>query len=516
VPAFSRFARLITWVVAVTLYSPGMLVGQEPPLGSVSFPNSGSASAQASFIRGVLLLHSFEYDDAAKEFAAARQADPAFALAYWGDAMTRTHGLWNEQDSTAARNIMAELGPDPEARAAKAPTARERGYLAAVEALYGPGSKPRRDTLYSRAMARLVTQFPDDDEAKAFYALSLMGLNQGVRDVASYMRAGAIALELLERHPNHPGAAHYVIHAFDDPIHAPLGLRAARAYSQIAPGADHAQHMTTHIFLALGMWPEVVAQNTIASGTDSSRWQPGHYTLWLGYALGQEGRFRDGHELLERLHTQLPAAPSVGRRASLAILRAHQVVNAETWDDPSLAWPIDLSDANVVPRAIDAFAHAYAGARHGDAAAARRGIAAIHALGGNKPGGYGELPEVPRILAGILEAGVLRASGNQAGAIAMLDSLGKVVGTLPVDFGPPDLVKPVHELLGEWLMAARRPKEAEHAFVRALELAPGRLRSLQGLVRAAEASSDPEVAEGARRTLETLRAVADPGVVALQ
>ena len=137
-------------------------------------------------------------------------------------------------------------------------------------------------------------------------------------------------------------------------------------------------------------------------------------------------------------------------------------------------------------------------------------------LGGSKPGGYGELPEVPRILAGILEAGVLRASGNQARAIAMLDSLGKVVGTLPVDFGPPDLVKPVHELLGEWLMAARRPKEAEHAFVRALELAPGRLRSLQGLVRAAEASSDPEMAEGARRTLETLRTVADPGVVALQ
>ena len=230
----------------------------------------------------------------------------------------------------------------------------------------------------------------------------------------------------------------------------------------------------------------------------------------------QEGRVREGHELLERLHTQLPATPSASRRASLAILRAHQVINAETWDDPSLSWPIDLSDATVVPRAIDAFTHAYAGARHGDAAAARRGIAAIHALGESKPGGYGALPEVPRILAGILEAGVLQAGGDQAQAIAMLDSLGKVVGTLPVDFGPPDLVKPVHELLGEWLMQAHRPKEAEQAFVRALELAPGRLRSLQGLVRAADASNDPEVADGARRTLAALRAVADPGVVALQ
>lgn len=515
-PASSRFIRLIVWCLGVSLGAPGVIVGQDPPLGSVSFPNSGSAGAQASFIRGVLLLHSFEYEDAAREFSAARQADPAFALAYWGDALTRNHSLWNEQDSTAARNILAELGPTPEARAAKAPTARERGYLAAVEALYGPGSKPRRDTLYSRAMSRLVTQFPDDDEAKAFYSLSLMGLNQGVRDVASYMRAGAIALELMERHPDHPGAAHYVIHAFDDPIHAPLGLRAARAYSQIAPGADHAQHMTTHIFLALGMWPEVVAQNTIASGTDSSRWQPGHYTLWLGYGLVQEGRFREADELLGRLHMQLPAKATAGRRAHLAILRAHQVVNTEKWDDPSLAWPIDLADANVVPRAIDAFAHAFAGLRRGDAGAVSRGIDAIHALGGSKPGGYGELPEVPRILAGILEANVLRAGGNQARAIAMLDSLGKVVGTLPMDFGPPDLVKPVHELLGEWLMQADRPKEAEQAFVRALELAPGRLRSLQGLVRAAEASKDTEVAEGARRTLDALRAVADPGVVALQ
>ena len=513
-PASSRFARLIIWFVAVMLLAPGSLVGQDPPLGSVSFPNSGNARAQASFIRGVLLLHSFEYEDAAKEFEAARRADAGFALAYWGDAMTRTHGLWNEQDSTAARSILAQLGPGSEARAAKAPTVREQGYLAAVEALYGPGSKPRRDTLYSRAMSRLVARFPDDDEAKAFYALSLMGLNQGVRSVASYMQAGAIALELLERHPDHPGAAHYVIHAFDDPIHAPLGLRAARAYSHIAPGADHAQHMTTHIFLALGMWPEVVAQNTIASGADSSLWQPGHYTMWLGYGLAQEGRFQVAHKLLVRLHNQLPATATAGRRGYLAILRAHQVISAETWDDSSLAWTIDLSDATVVPKAIDAFTHGYAGLQRGDVPTARRGIYAIHALGGSKPGGYGELPEVPRILVGMLEAGVMRAGGDEAKAIAMLDSLGNLVETLPADFGPPDVVKPVHELLGEWLLAARRPKEAEQAFTRALRLAPGRLRSLQGLGRAAEASNDPEVAEAARRTLDALRTIADPGVVA--
>ena len=515
-PASFRRARLLALLATGATTVSVALAAQEPPLGTLTFPNSGNAAAQASFIRGVLLLHSFEYDDAAKQFQAARQADPDFALAYWGDAMTRTHPVWNEQDSTTGRAILAELGPTAEARAARAPTAREQGYLTAIEALYGPGSKPRRDTLYSRAMSRLVRQFPDDDEAKAFYALSLMGLSQGVRNVASYMQAGAIALELLERHPDHPGAAHYVIHAFDDPVHAPLGLRAARAYSHIAPGADHAQHMTTHIFLALGMWPEVVSQNTIASGTDSSRWQAGHYTIWLGYGLTQEGRFRAAHDLLERLHSQIPATAGPGRRASLAILRAHQIINAEAWDDPSFAWAIDLSDAEAVPRAIDAFARAYAGLRQGNIAAARRGISAIHSLGGSRPGGYSQLPQVPRILAGILEAGVVGAGGNPTKAIAMLDSLGQVVGTLPVDFGPPELVKPVHELLGEWLLAAGRPKEAAQAYTRALELAPGRLRSLQGLVRAAEAANDPELAEGARRTLDALRDVADPGVVAVK
>jgi len=166
----------------------GVLSAQAPRLGTIDFPTSGAAAAQAPFIRGVLLLHSFEYDDAAQAFREAQGLDPGFALAYWGEAMTLTHPLWNEQNLNAARAVLWRLGPTPAARRAKAPTPRERAYLNAVEILYGDGTKAHRDTAYSLAMERLVTRFPADREAQVFYAASLLGLSRGVRNVPTYMR----------------------------------------------------------------------------------------------------------------------------------------------------------------------------------------------------------------------------------------------------------------------------------------------------------------------------------------
>ena len=143
----------------------------------------------------------------------------------------------------------------------KAPTGREKAYLAAVEVLYGEGRKESLDTLYAAEMERLAAAYPDDLEAQTFHALALLGLSQGDRNVPTYMEAGAIALAAFDENPDHPGAAHYAIHSFDDPTHAILAMEAARAYSVIAPDAAHAQHMTTHIFLARGLWDDVVKQN---------------------------------------------------------------------------------------------------------------------------------------------------------------------------------------------------------------------------------------------------------------
>src|SRR5947209_4600127 len=331
----------------------GPASAQAPRLGTIDFPTSGAPAARAPFIRGVLLLHSFEYGDAARAFREAQRLDSGFALAYWGEAMTYTHPVWNEQDGNAARAALQRLAATRDARRAKAPTRREQAYLDAVEILYGDGSKAVRDTAYSLAMGRLVARFPADREAKVFYALSLLGLNQGVRDVPTYLRAAAIVETVFRENPNHPGAAHLLIHSYDDPIHAPLGLAAARAYSKIAPDAAHAQHMTTHIFLALGMWDEVVSQNELASGRDHAAWTPHHYTQWLGYGYLQQGRYADAFRHLQRMHENMNQ--SRRGRAVVAQMRAEYVVNTEQWDSPCLQWSIDLSTVRSRDAAVDGF-----------------------------------------------------------------------------------------------------------------------------------------------------------------
>src|SRR5437773_1487197 len=327
-------------MLLLCLAAAALLSAQTPRLGTIDFPTSGAPAAQTQFIRGVLLLHSFEYQDAARAFREAQRLDSALALAYWGEALSYTHPLWNEQDLNAARAALQRLGPTAAARRAQAPTLREQAYLDAVEILYGEGSKAERDTAYSTAMGRLVKRFPADREAKVFYALSLLGLNQGVRDVPTYLRAAAIVEPVFRENPNHPGAAHLLIHCYDDPSHAVLGLRAARAYSKIAPDAAHAQHMTTHIFLALGMWDEVVSQNEIASGHDHAAWTPHHYTEWLGYGYLQQGRYREALQHLELMYRNVNQARR--GRPVLAEMRAAYVVNTERWDSPCLQWRIAL------------------------------------------------------------------------------------------------------------------------------------------------------------------------------
>ncbi|HET9295008.1 MAG TPA: hypothetical protein VFO06_11990 [Gemmatimonadales bacterium] len=494
--------RVCSLLVVLAL-AAGSLAAQQPRLGTVDFPTSASTAAQAEFIRGVLYLHSFEYGDAAAAFRAAQRIEPRFALAYWGEALTFDHPLWNEHDREAGLAALQRLAPTPEARAATAPTDRERRYLEAAELLFGgTGSKAKRDTLYAAAMERLHSAYPDDDEAAAFYALSLMGLSQGYRDLPTYMRAGAMALELLSRHPDHPGAAHYVIHAFDDPTHAPLGLPAARAYSRIAPGADHAQHMTTHIFLALGMWDDVVRQNEIASGPDRSTWVPGHYTYWLQYGLLQQGRVDQARALLDNVRRNPGATANPRRRAHLLAMRAAQVVNGERWDDPALSWQLDTAGVGTGALALDAFARGIAALRRGDTGTARTALASLQSLeSAASQGGWGGQPGVRAALARELEGALAFERGEREVGLRLAAEAAAIEDGLVVEYGPPDVVKPAHEMQAEMLLALGRPAEAQQAFTRALQVTPGRLPALRGLARAAREAGDGAVAARAEREL---------------
>jgi hypothetical protein len=349
------------YVIALTisLLLPGPPASADSGFGHVEFANSGAASAQADFLDGLALLHDFEYPAAAAAFRRAEAADPGFAMAYWGEAMTFNHPIWMQQDLKAGQAVLNKLAPTPAARRARAKTEREKEYLDTVEILYGDGSKEERDFRYEDAMARLHARYPDDVDATAFYGLAILGTAHAGRDIATYMRAAGLLEEAWINHRDHPGLVHYLIHSYDDPTHAPLGLRAARIYAKIAPDAGHAQHMTSHIFLALGMWQEVVSAN-LAAIADVDRVRKaagkgpvgcGHYPSWLGYGylqLGQMDKARSAVALCRGAaesqaamdHPGMSMDPDESLTGAFANMRLRYLLDTGDWTGEIANWTL--------------------------------------------------------------------------------------------------------------------------------------------------------------------------------
>ncbi len=531
--------RLPALAFAGLLLARGVLRAQDPVvltvpgLGTLSFPvTTNVPAARVAFARGALLLHLFEYPDAAHAFRAAEQLDPSFAMAYWGEAMTHTHPVWNEQDVPAGRAALGKLAPTAAARAAQAHTARERAYLAAVELLYGTGPKAHRDTLYSSGMGRLVHAYPADDEARLFYALSLLGLSQGVRNVATYLQAAAIAESVFHRTPSHPGAAHYLIHAVDDPDHATLGLAPARALARSAYAVDHAQHMTSHIFVALGMWDEVVAANetathvvdTLLGRRQRSPMYCRHYNVWLDYGYLEQGRIGDATRLLEHCRDRARARAPGSRDQELDIssfvtMWSHYVLVTGAWSDSVARWPIDPGD-KLGPRLTYWFTHGLAAASEGDLAAARAALEKVEeaaretagwlASSGDPAPDHPEL-ERTRVLRAELEGVIAAGDGRTEEALSRLRQATLAEDSIVYAFGPPFVNEPAHELLGTALVTLKRFPEAQREFALALTRAPRRTTALLGLARAAAALGDTTQAMGAYEELTRIWRRADPG-----
>ena len=491
-------------------------------LGTIDFPTSGAPAAQAHFITGVLYLHSFEYPSALKEFRDAERLDPGFAMAYWGEAMTYTHPVWDEQDTAAARAALARLGATPAARAAKAPTAREKGYLGAVEILYGAGPKPARDTAYAAAMAAVARDNPGDPEAQLFWALALLGLNQGDRDVPTYLRAGAIAETAFVHHPDHPGAAHYVIHAYDDPAHAQIALAAARAYSRIAPGAAHAQHMTSHIFLALGLWDDVVTANVHAvhvtaghAHTDPMHNGCFHYNEWLEYGYLQQGRPDSAAPVMAACWARVGMGGRAGAANSYAQMRTAYLVDAGR---PDARWLGTLpTGADAETRADLAFGTGYAAFRRGDRAAMAAALAAMDsAVAALAPSAADpEAGRYPPILRTELRAMAAMLGGDTARALALAAAAAHSDDSLPFPFGPPATFKPPHELRGDLFLAARRGDSARAEFTLAIARTPRRPAVVLGLARANAIAGDRAAARAAYAQLFEIWHGAQPGYAPL-
>lgn len=494
--------RSTAFLLTILMLSGCLVQAQDADLGTIDFPTSAAPEAQAHFIRGVLFLHSFEYADAAAAFQAAQAAEPEFAMAHWGEAMTHNHPIWDQQNQSAARAILDRLGETPEARAAKAPTQREKAYLHTLEVLYGEGTKPERDHAYAAAMQRLAQTYPDDHEAQTFYALSILGTTQGARDFRTYMQAGAIAQRVFQANPRHPGAAHYVIHSFDDPIHAPLGLDAARAYADIAPDAPHALHMPSHIFLALGKWPASASSNEASAAAAQKKGNPGlHPTWWLTYTYLQQGRYEKARALVEEVAASHATAPSGSKRAHLAFMQSAYMAETRQWDrplDPALDQVTGLRQTAAGSVLLARGMQAVATDRGDDAEVA------LLALRNLLPDGdYSDDEETVGLMAMALEALILEHQGKIEKSLVVLNAAAQKQETLQFEFGPAMPVKPIHELHGEVLLRAGRAAEARTAFQRALARDTNRALSLLGLARSQMALGD---ADAARQTYLQLQA----------
>jgi tetratricopeptide (TPR) repeat protein len=530
-----RIVSAFVWVLLLPLDDAAA-----QKVGVVAFANSGAPAAQADFLTGVAQLHNFQYPQATRAFQRAQAADPGFALAYWGEAMSHNHAIWHEQDVDAGRAALAKLGATPEARSAKANTPREKAYLAAVEILYGEGDKNDRDARYALAMEKLHADYPDDIDATCFYALALLGTAHAGRDIPTYMRAAALTEEVFERHPQHPGAAHYLIHSVDDSVHAPLGLRAAHAYSKIAPDSSHAQHMTSHIFLALGMWEEVVTANEaavrIVNETIRARDKAapplgcGHAVTWLAYGYLQQGRFPDALRLVENCGEEMRSRPNKGMGMSMymsgaaaldydntsaglfGVMRSRYLIDSGDWSGPVAAMKVNVAGVITAELTRD-FADAYGAVRFGKLDAAVAAIKrsedsnARYVAAATAGGVPAEAPthRVPRIQRQQLAGLLLIRQGKQAEGLAQLKEAAASERAMPAEFGPPSLDKPANELLGEVLFEIGRPQEACDAFEAAQVLAPGRGQSLIGLSKCARLLKNTALAESIDARLAKVR-----------
>jgi tetratricopeptide (TPR) repeat protein len=487
-------------LLVLLLVGAGITASQSPSsgeLGTINFPTSATGTAQSAFLVGVKALHNFEFDTAGEAFREAQKADAGFALAYWGEAMSFNHPLWAEQDISAARRVLERLAPTSSARAAKAPVGKERSLIEAVDVLFGAGDKYTRDVAYAAAMKRLHEQYRDDDELAILYALSLLGTARpGEKSVRTAMQAAAIAEEIFQRNPRHPGAAHFIIHAFDDPDHAILALPAARAYSRIAPAAAHALHMPSHIFVQLGMWDDVVASNTVAykAAVDLAerknlpRGREDFHTLsWLQYAYLQLGHVAEAEKALGVAKAVADKDTSPRVRDGYAAMKARQIVETAKWEKIALpavavrdggAPGYDGSAAYVLAAGLGA-------ARLGDLETAGAALDRLKAARTQAESGANAYRAKPiAIMEKEVAAAIAVARKDIAAAEQLLKEATAIELTLDAPSGPPEPIKPSFELYAELLLDQGRLKDAAAQFEQSLARMPNRRASTQGLERA--------------------------------
>lgn len=491
VPPFLSIAVLIFLSVPLSAqHQHDALTDQQ--LGTIHFPVSCDAKVQKNFERGVALLHSFAFDTAESAFRQVAQDDPHCAMAHWGIATTFSR--WAGPDDKQRRNGWEQIKI---AKSLRAPTARERDYIAAEAAVYAHPEKKddKRGKKYLKAMERLYRRYPEDHEAAAFYALALEEADRDDDPThAQRKQAAAILENLFLIEPDHPGVAHYLIHTYDTSDMAKQGLPAARRYAQIAPSAPHALHMPSHIFARLGMWQEDIDSNlaSIAASRNAAVAHMGdeghqyHAMEFLVYAYLQSGREKEARQVIEEIKT-LPKMhnmygtdfdPNLSAQVAYA---ASYVTELHSWTDAvalPLLTPSDDGDSSLTYKA-----RAIGGARIGDLQTAIANLTNMKSLQENlvkkKAMGIAKAVEDDTR---VVTAWIDHSEGKNEEALELLRPLAQKDHGLFATDG--DI--PAHEMMGDMLLDMNRPEAALEEYEAELKVSPNRFNSVYGAGHAAE------------------------------
>jgi tetratricopeptide (TPR) repeat protein len=510
--------QVLIFLMALVVVNFGSFTYASSPsnqLGTVEFPTSSSGSAQKHFIRGVAALHSFWYTEALSAFDQSIIADPNFSMGYWGLAMAHNHPLWEDQDKKSASEALSKITDLSKL------TQREQDYIHAVRLLYGNGEKHIRDKTYSNAMKNIYHNYPNDLEAACFYSLSKLGVARNtVNKLRLQVEAGAIALEVFQKNPDHPCAAHYAIHAFDHPDLARLALPSAKRYAKIAPASHHAQHMSAHIFVQLGMWPDAVMSNKNGWHT-SVDWveqrnlprseRDYHSLQWLHYAYLQQGLFKKSaavfdiqqKDMKEGIQSQSNsrAGKYYYRMLAARVIETEQWKSADHFPIPDGWKPKSFSLAGYN------FARGFSAAMRGKIVEAKNYLNEIQAL--RKKGlreNYFKRVEYLQVWELEIQTAIKLFEKDYEEAIKLAKQAVLLEEKLPAPSGPPRILKSTYELLGEVYLKAGKPIQAHEKFSISLLRHPNRIRSLMGAARAADAKGDGETAiETYQRVINQLK-----------
>ncbi len=492
--------------------------GDPSKLGKVSFPVSCETSVQPQFSSAVAMLHSFWYEKASDSFAAVAQKDPTCGMAYWGIAMTYYHQIWQ---APGAADLKAGAAAVEKAKLAGAKTQRERDYITAIETFYTDADKVDHRTralAYEKAMDQLQARYPDDHEAAIFHALALLATAPPTdKTYVNQKKAGAILEPLFIEQPEHPGVAHYIIHAYDYPPLAQRALDAARRYAKIAPDSPHALHMPSHIFTRLGLWQESIDSNLASAASAKKNDAPGnelHAKDYLIYAYLQGAQDREAKKAVEAPPPGRPDDPQyMNWLYAMGTSPARYAVERHRWDEaaaltvppntfPGGRWA--WTEANLH------FARALGASRTGKTEAARKDVEQLASLRDTLTLGkdqyWADQVDIQRESA---TAWITLAEGKGEEALRQMRSAAEHEDSTDKHNVTPGVILPARELLGEMLLELNQPAQAMVEFEATLRTAPNRFNALSGAARAAKLSGDNEKAKTYYAQLLSICAHAD-------